>query len=285
MPFDVVADFKEREGASKIDALWSGIARSMIMKLVEREPRVRIRIRNFPPPAVLETGDKSTIAKSGIALSESDVPQLLRDRINISEGEEYWIHNYRCMTCLDADGNGTWVPHIRRKLHHDHDLKDLGITGKGIRQPWTTTHRLVIGDSKRIAGMSGLLYSVALTGPVKDIQNIKGFDAVVILPIKKGFTDEDYVSQVLLMKLLGTIEKNWHLSSNTELAVGQLLSHLQEIDPKFLAPVENTENIEEDAEYKQQVTRDKIARRVMAGMGHGKAIREVLKGQEPEEKP
>lgn len=276
MPFDVVADFKEREDASKIDSVWSGIARSLMMKLVEKEPRVRLRIRNYPPPAVLEAGNRSTIAKSGIALGEQDVPILLRDRLNISEGEEFWIHNYRCMTCVDAEGNGTWVPHIRRKLHHDHDLKDLGITGKGIKQPWTTTHRLVIGDEKRIAGMGGLLYSVALTGPVKDPSNLSGFDVVIILPVKKSdLSAQD--AQLLVMKKSGKLEHYCILSPNPEIAVISILEQLQVIDSKFLAPVENTENIEEDAEYKQQFARERIARRVMAGMRSGKPIKDAIK--------
>jgi len=269
MPFEVLADFKQREGASKIDTFWSGIARSIVMKLIEMEPRIRLRIRNFPPPAVYETG-AAALHKSGIALSESDVPELLRDRINIPEGDEYWIHNYKCMTCLNANGNpGLWVPHIRRKLHHDHDLKDLGITAKGIKQPWTTTHRLVIGDEKRIAGMGDMLYSVALTGPGKDISNVKGFDVIFVLPVSKG-THEKYYADLNVLKQQQKIEHWYFIGGAPNYVVKSVLDLLIQIDPKILQSEINTENIEDDAEYKQQLARSKMADRALAGMGLAK---------------
>src|SRR5579862_7140397 len=187
MPFDILADFKEPADASKIDRLWSGLARSIVMRLLELEPNLRFRIRNFPPPVSITEGEKGAAdIKTGIALSENDVPPALRSHITVPEGEEYWIYNYKCMTCLKPDGQpGLWVPHIRRKLHHDHDLQRMNPTAKGVEQPWTVTHRIVIGDINRIRGLGDLLYSIALTGPVDDIAKLSGYDVVLVLPVQK----------------------------------------------------------------------------------------------------
>lgn len=280
MPFEILADFKEREGASKIDVLWSGLARSIVMKLVEIEPRIRMRIRNFPPIGANEgTNTEGATNKTGIVLSDSDVPSLLKDRINIPEGEEYWIHNYRCMTCLNPSTNepGLWVPHIRRKLHHDHELKDLGITAKGIRQPWTTTHRIVIGDEVRIKGMGDMLYSVALTGPIKDFEILKGFDVAVVLPIRKvdlGVQSD----QLIKMKKSGRLEAYKFLPTNPNESVESLLILLKDLDPKLIQPevIYTGDNPTEDPEFKQQLARDKMAQRVLANMGQ-KTIKEALK--------
>ena len=281
MPFEILADFRDREDFTKLDRVWSGIARSISMKLVEDEPRSRFRIRNFPPLATLEESDKGASIKSGVALGEEDVPLALRSRINIPEGEEYWIHNYRCMTCLNPQTGepGLWVPHIRRKLHHDHDLKDEKITGKGIRQPWFITHRLVIGSDTRIAGMGDLLYSVALTGPVDNVESLRGFDVIIVLPVKKLFIPEQD-TKLAAWKKAGKIEHYRILPPDPIGAAKALIEDLKFIDKRFIEP-EIPENPEEDPEYKQQLARSRLAEQVWAGMtGDRSSIKAAIKEEE-----
>lgn len=264
MPFELLADFKPAKFDRKIDEVWSSIARGLASRLVELEPRIRFKIRNFPPEGTRTHTDKGTLFKTGIALSEEDVPDLLKERIKIPEEGEYWIHNYRCLDCINPQTNepGLWVPHIRRKLHHNHNLKDLGITAKGIHQPWMVTHRMVIGDSERIRGMGDLLYSVAFTGPFTDSSAMKGYDVATVLPVKKGFNKE---AQWKLMESINHLEDYVILDNNMASAVPVILELLSRMDKRLFDPLPDSSftTIEEDPEFQQQLSRDRMARRVM----------------------
>lgn len=276
MPFDILADFRQRPDASKLDQFWSGLARSIVVKLAELEPRLRFRIRNFPPVFSITAGDKGAAdIKTGIALTEEDVPKQLRPFITVPEGDEYWIHNYRCDKCINPSTGspGLWVPHIRRKLHQgpNHELKDLGITAKGVEQTWTVTHRIVIGDIERVRGLGDLLYSVALIGPIEDTALLAGFDVALVIPIKT-------INVVEQLKLLGKTKRLEHFKvypPDPKAAVTALIEDLKTIDPKCLKPETNFDNLEDDLEYKQQLAREKLASRVMASMSGMKSTSEI----------
>lgn len=269
MPIDWIGDWKIRPEGTREDKIWTGVLRPLAEHLIKVEPRVRFRVRNFPPRATSGddtdkvTGKKITVVSSPIALADTDVPESLRNRLEVPKAREFWVKNYKCLDCTDPRTGkpGIWVPHVRRKLHKGHKVKPGKPLMKGLDPDWRPTHRLITGTSERLRSHSGLMYSIALTSAPVSVAHLKGFDSILILPLKSGVDHEQEKAKLLADPGMAA-EYIEILPANKNDAVKALLEFICSVDPEFVSSGVKSDGglNEDDKETHDQITRDNAAR-------------------------
>lgn len=271
MPWDFAADFRPPVQATDEDLVFSAFARGterqrgFIERILKLEPKLRVRVRNLPPGTLEVTaaeGSKApSVIEQPVALDSHDVPEVLKDRIEVPKAREFWNRNYHCSECVDPISKrpGLWVPHIRRLLHqvgeplipplpegakegtlHTKNAKAGAPFQKGLESSWMPNFMLYIGAPKRLAQQTTVLYSAALTTLPEDPKHLASFDMLFLLPIwsfseGRAATDDEIESTVAkLHEELPKAEKIFVLSPSPKQGAAQVLEAIQELDPECM---------------------------------------------------
>lgn len=312
MAFEWIADFRPPLEASEDELRWSAFSRGFLTKLLEKEPRLRVRIRNLPQ-GIASTHSESrempeemrghdgplraevVVAKQPVALTSDDVPPILRRRLEIPRAGEFPVRTYRCMDCLDpATGKpGQFVPHIRKLIHESkgHKLKAGDVTHMGLRQTWTPDYQIFSASPKRLREQIHLMYGIAFTTIPEDPLDLRGYKSVVILPFRS--LDRNAPGHVadpsdIVERIRKIVRPEYIrvLRGAPTADIESLIAFLTDIDSKALQLDAGEDEDADQMELEDQLRRDKAARELLAQtrraaqeMGVAEAVAQATKGK------
>lgn len=263
MPYEIVADFRPSTSASPEDRAFSLLVRGsekrpgIVARIMQVEPRLRFRIRNM-----LRAGNQTP-------LDSRDVPKVLRPKLEIPKSGSFWVRKLYCHTCLDPAGKPRWVPHIRRRLHEKHDLREGDIMSKGLAAPWQPNRSVYFGTPARILEQPRLMYSIAVTTlPSSDEEAVRfeSLDAVMLLPFT-SLSSSKPVDGPRLTVRPGSVERIEQLPVKPEAAVEVIVRTLVELDPNALDGQRDGKDANV-VELKEQIAREGAMQEIVAsGLG------------------
>jgi len=224
--------------------------------------------------AAMKQASKANKIISPGSLYATDVPPILRSRIEIPAARKFWIGLYHCNTC----DKKVYEVEIQKKKHEGHDYVRKRIISKGVQPTWDTNFRLCMGPGARIAGNALHTPSIAITAPPIDSAKLRrqgdasglfgnGFHWVMLLPVWLGDFDKDgrpvkkpidiQAEKKRLEDALEDCEKIIVLPSKPREIIPAIFQFLKELDPDLLDP-ENSKKADAAADetelYKQLET-------------------------------
>lgn len=264
MPMELIADFRPRVGATKVDDLWTAMSIAVALRL-DAEPGARFRIRGLPQGIDnTKTGPGGAITFSQpINLGSEDIPEKLRPRLEVPRAGEWWVRSYTCEDCLDpATGKpGRWVPDRRLRLHKEqypgHRIKRGRITHKGLKSTWQPERQVFMGSPERLALQTPFMPSAAVTWAPEDPKMLARFSWIAILPVRKI---DDYERVLALVREAVPGAESVVVLPKRPADLDALVAWLKEsVDEELCVAEEMSPQEADRRELEEQIARDRAA--------------------------